>query len=42
MLRRSLAGTVEPGAFESAGVAPTARAEELGVAAWGELARVDR
>ncbi len=42
MLRQSLAGTVEPAAFESAGVAPTARAEELGVAAWGELARVDR
>jgi len=41
MLRRSLAGTVEPAAFESAGVAPTARAEELGVAAWGKLARVD-
>jgi 16S rRNA (adenine1518-N6/adenine1519-N6)-dimethyltransferase len=42
MLRRSLAGTVEPAAFAAAGVAPTARAEELGVAAWGELARVDR
>jgi 16S rRNA (adenine1518-N6/adenine1519-N6)-dimethyltransferase len=42
MLRRSLAGTVEPAAFESAGVAPSARAEELGVAQWGELARVGR
>jgi 16S rRNA (adenine1518-N6/adenine1519-N6)-dimethyltransferase len=42
MLRRSLAGTVEAAAFEAAGVAPTARAEELGVAAWGELARVVR
>jgi len=42
MLRRSLAGTVEPAAFEVAGVAPSARAEELGVAAWGELARVGR
>jgi 16S rRNA (adenine1518-N6/adenine1519-N6)-dimethyltransferase len=42
MLRRSLAGTVEPAAFEAAGVAPSARAEELGVAAWGELARVGR
>ena len=42
MLRRSLAGTVEPDAFEAAGVAPSARAEELGVAAWGELARVGR
>ncbi|MGH8997692.1 MAG: 16S rRNA (adenine(1518)-N(6)/adenine(1519)-N(6))-dimethyltransferase RsmA [Acidimicrobiales bacterium] len=40
MLRRSLAGTVEPEAFEAAGVAPSARAEELGVEAWGELARV--
>jgi 16S rRNA (adenine1518-N6/adenine1519-N6)-dimethyltransferase len=42
MLRRSLAGTVEAAAFEAAGVAPTARAEELGVAAGGELARLDR
>ena len=42
MLRRSLAGTVEPEAFEAAGVAPSARAEELGVVAWGELARVRR
>jgi 16S rRNA (adenine1518-N6/adenine1519-N6)-dimethyltransferase len=42
MLRRSLAGTVEPDAFAAAGVAPSARAEELGVAAWGELARVGR
>ena len=42
MLRRSLAGTVEPSAFEEAEVAPTARAEELGVRAWGELARVPR
>lgn len=42
MLRRSLAGTVEPEAFEAAGVAPSARAEELGVVAWGELARVGR
>jgi 16S rRNA (adenine1518-N6/adenine1519-N6)-dimethyltransferase len=40
MLRRSLAGTVEPEAFEAAGVAPSARAEELGVGAWGELARL--
>ncbi|HET6874964.1 MAG TPA: 16S rRNA (adenine(1518)-N(6)/adenine(1519)-N(6))-dimethyltransferase RsmA [Acidimicrobiales bacterium] len=38
MLRRALAGVVEPGAFEAAGVAPTARAEELGVEAWGRLA----
>src|SRR4051794_1677213 len=38
MLRRSLAGLVEPAAFEAAGVAPQARAEELDVAAWGRLA----
>jgi 16S rRNA (adenine1518-N6/adenine1519-N6)-dimethyltransferase len=42
MLRRSLAGTVEPAAFEAAGVAPSARAEELDVAAWGRLARVEQ
>ncbi len=40
MLRRALAGVVEPGAFERAGVAPTARAEELGVEQWGALARM--
>jgi 16S rRNA (adenine1518-N6/adenine1519-N6)-dimethyltransferase len=38
MLRRSLAGLVEPAAFEAAGVRPEARAEELDVAAWGRLA----
>jgi len=38
MLRRSLAGVVEPGAFERARVRPEARAEELGVEAWGRLA----
>jgi 16S rRNA (adenine1518-N6/adenine1519-N6)-dimethyltransferase len=38
MLRRSLAGVVEPGAFERAGVRPDARAEELDVAAFGRLA----
>ena len=38
MLRRSLAGVVEPAAFERAGVRPDARAEELGVAEWGRLA----
>ncbi|HVC14501.1 MAG TPA: 16S rRNA (adenine(1518)-N(6)/adenine(1519)-N(6))-dimethyltransferase RsmA [Acidimicrobiales bacterium] len=38
MLRRSLAGVVEPDAFGAAGVAPTARAEELDVAQWGALA----
>ena len=38
MLRRSLAGVVEPEAFERAGVRPDARAEELGIAQWGKLA----
>jgi 16S rRNA (adenine1518-N6/adenine1519-N6)-dimethyltransferase len=38
MLRRSLAGVVEPEAFTRAGVRPDARAEELDVAAWGRLA----
>ena len=39
MLRGALAGLVEPGAFERAGVSPEARAEELSVADWGRLAR---
>jgi 16S rRNA (adenine1518-N6/adenine1519-N6)-dimethyltransferase len=38
MLRRSLAGVVEPEAFVRAAVRPEARAEELDVAAWGRLA----
>lgn len=38
MLRRSLAGVVEPEVFEAAGVSPTARPEELDVAAWCRLA----
>jgi 16S rRNA (adenine1518-N6/adenine1519-N6)-dimethyltransferase len=38
MLRRSLAGVVEPDAFVRAGVRPEARAEELDVEAWGRLA----
>jgi 16S rRNA (adenine1518-N6/adenine1519-N6)-dimethyltransferase len=39
MLRRSLAGLVEGDeAFAAAGVAPTARAEELGIEQWGRLA----
>ena len=38
MLRRSLAGVVEPAAFVRAGVRPEARAEELDIAAWGRLA----
>ncbi len=40
MLRRSLAGVVEPAVFELAGVAPSARAEELGIEQWGVLAQV--
>ena len=42
MLRRSLAGLVDEAAFEAAGVAPTARAEELDVVTWGALARERR
>jgi len=38
MLRRSLDGVVAPEVFEAVGVAPTARAEELGLEAWGRLA----
>lgn len=38
MLRRSLAGVVDPEAFAAAGVAPSARAEELDVEQWGRLA----
>ena len=38
MLRRALAGVLDPAAFEGAGIAPDARAEELDVAAWGRLA----
>ncbi len=39
MLRRSLAGVVDPEAFTRAGVRPDARAEELSVEEWGRLAR---
>jgi 16S rRNA (adenine1518-N6/adenine1519-N6)-dimethyltransferase len=39
MLRRSLAGRVGDEAFERAGVAPTARPEELDLEAWGRLAQ---
>ncbi len=42
MLRRSLVGVVEPAAFAAAGVAPTARAEDLDVARWGRLAELAR
>jgi 16S rRNA (adenine1518-N6/adenine1519-N6)-dimethyltransferase len=38
MLRRSLAGVVDDGAFERAGVLPTQRPEELDVGAFGRLA----
>jgi len=38
MLRRSLAGLVDDAAFAAAGVAPSARPEELDVEAWGRLA----
>ena len=37
MLRKSLAAVVTPEQFESAGVAPTARPEELDVASWCRL-----
>ncbi len=38
MLRTSTLGVVDPDAFDRAGVAPSQRAEELDVAAWGRLA----
>lgn len=38
MLRRSLEGLVRPEAFEAAGIRPTARAEELALEEWEELA----
>jgi 16S rRNA (adenine1518-N6/adenine1519-N6)-dimethyltransferase len=38
MLRRSLAALVPAGAFDVAGIAPEARAEELSVVDWGRLA----
>jgi 16S rRNA (adenine1518-N6/adenine1519-N6)-dimethyltransferase len=39
MLRRSLVGIVDAACFESAGVAPTARPEELTLEEWARLAR---
>lgn len=39
MLRRSLAGLVEPAAFAAAGIRPEARAEELAIEDWVALAR---
>ncbi len=38
MLRSTLGGAVPAAAFESAGVAPTARPEELGIGDWARLA----
>ena len=40
MLRGALAGRVTPAQFESAGIAPTSRAEELTVHDWLRLAHV--
>jgi 16S rRNA (adenine1518-N6/adenine1519-N6)-dimethyltransferase len=37
MLRRSLAGTVDPAAFAAAGVSPEARPEQLAIADWVRL-----
>ena len=37
MLRGALAGLVTPPVFEAAGIRPEARAEELGIEAWGRL-----
>jgi 16S rRNA (adenine1518-N6/adenine1519-N6)-dimethyltransferase len=42
MLRRALGEMVTAAQFEAAGVAPTARAEELDVYAWGRLAAARR
>jgi 16S rRNA (adenine1518-N6/adenine1519-N6)-dimethyltransferase len=39
MLRRSLASLVTPEQLEAAGIDPSARAEELGLAQWSALAR---
>jgi 16S rRNA (adenine1518-N6/adenine1519-N6)-dimethyltransferase len=39
MLRRSLAGLVDDACFEAAGVAPTARPEELSLEQWARLTR---
>ena len=41
MLRRSLAGLLDPAAFERAGVRPEARAEELSLQDWARLASSD-
>ena len=41
MLRRALAGVVDPAVFSAAGVDPEARAEELTVEQWGRLVACD-
>jgi 16S rRNA (adenine1518-N6/adenine1519-N6)-dimethyltransferase len=38
MLRRSLAGVVDPAGLVAVGIRPEARAEELSVEDWGRLA----
>ena len=38
MLRRSLAGVMNPATFDAAGISPTARPEELDIGAWCRLA----
>lgn len=38
MLRRSLAGIVDPGTYDAAGISPTARPEELDITMWCALA----
>ena len=40
MLRRALAEVALPADFDSAGVNPESRAEELDLAAWGRLCKV--
>lgn len=42
MLRRALAGLADAAAFDASGVAPTARAEELGLDDWARLERASR
>lgn len=42
MLRRALDGLVDAAAFDAAGVAPTARAETLGLDEWARLERASR
>ncbi len=42
MLRRALDGVVEPAAFAAAGIAPTARAEEVSLEGWERLAWWER